>query len=673
MGVPPTPTPIVKRRYDNLQPTAPRTLAPHGELVEGEDMASISSSAAPFASSRLAFATQPGSMATSQQRTLSNPSQAALAPSNSKQQNAPARPSQPPGPKMGFFSESRTEHRPPPRPFAPARPVLPPQSLSEEQARKIQAAQNPHSDYLRSLVEEQERAIKLQEEDRMSRDRVPLATGHLGFGGLQGKADDKPAYENRASTPTFSALPGARSSSLRNILGSPTPSASVPQGPLHSGFSHSTHPSPPKTVGFRPSSVPAGAVTQPPPSKLAAPPEPRKTSNLASLLNSEPEEPRPRNRMSDHSVQSVVSRVPSPGIGRNATPVNHSVPPQQRRETFGQSAGPHRSIFDRQPLPPSQAPTPTPKQEPGHWSSLPSASRSREEWMSRPGLPQSQQSGSPRQPTIDREPRPFYSSHRASAFGSMDGQARVNPSPPPHAHPGYGHSRNPSYNPTTQSGPGTQSGSQSASQHPQTRDQQQAGQILQPNPYAQPPGPAPHLQHLQQGHMQGSSIEQRHPGMHSRQISREDDMARDHERAYRDRFEMERREREAQYHQQQEQQQQQQQHRYGAPPRPQPLHAPVHPASQPSYPPERPQSAYPSEHHRLSLREQAEREGQAIFRQERERMEHERKEQDMIMMRRREQQERESDEGKRRFEDQLRATGAFVPRSSQGPGFPRRR
>ncbi|TKX25980.1 Myb-like DNA-binding domain-containing protein 2 [Elsinoe australis] len=466
LGPPPQPTPIVKRRYDNPPAATSRPVTAQAEAME-EDPGRFVASAIPSA----------GAV-----RTAPTPLQTALA-NNAKVAAQPGgRPSQPPGPRMGFFSESR-ETRPPQQPPTSRPPPQPVQASQPGQAPPQQRSQEGslNTEWYQNLIQEQERALKMQHQSEIaarSQDKVP----QLPHASVYPNLAPQPASQSRPPTrpveekgppPPPPARPG--SASMRSLIGSPAQSATGPPPrppPTHPG----QNPSPPKLTGFRPSSVPAGSPVQTP-SLSAKPAEPRKTSNLASLLNSEPEEPRPvAKRMSDHSVQGIARPQSPASIQRNPTPTSSVL--GQRRDTFG-SSGPPRSFYDR---PGQSTPVPTPPQPnyDSRWSNIGPARR--EEW-----------------PPRQVPPPP------SASPGPNGLEPRANPSPPPH----LSHSRHGSF--SAPGGPPTQ---QPPPPHPMS------GHPMSANPFGQaPPG---HVQGMSQ---HNSPVTQAPPGQpfHARRPSREED------------------------------------------------------------------------------------------------------------------------------------------------------
>ena len=116
MGVPPTPTPINKRRYDNPGPALPRSYGSQGEVMDIDPVPAPQPSAAQQATSqfqhqsRFSVSAQPTPLPS--QRVVSTPQQPSASPALAKPTlQAQPRSNPPAGPKMGFFSESRLERR----------------------------------------------------------------------------------------------------------------------------------------------------------------------------------------------------------------------------------------------------------------------------------------------------------------------------------------------------------------------------------------------------------------------------------------------------------------------------------------------------------------------------------------------------------------------------------
>lgn len=675
MGVPPTPTPINKRRYDNPPSAMPRSLMSQADIMDIDEQIAppqpsmaLQGQMSQFQPhSRFPASTQP--TPAPQQRVVSAPLQTSGSPGSGKQVPATqARPTPPAGPKMGFFSESRFERRPTITTQSSERQIQQvvqqqQQAQQAQQASRMQQSDTPDPSFMRRLKEEQERAMSLQNlhDHRLSQERVPqVASGHPslyqpvatqpmhGAPGHPGMSERPPDREERSSTPGLSAIPTARQGHgmFRNMMGSP---AATPPVALHSSFRPTHNPSPPKQE-FRPGSVPAPSPAQTI-AKLALPAaaEPRKTSNLASLLNSEPEEPRPKKRFSDQAIPSIPTRAQSPAPqSLNIAPMGSAASLYQtRREVFNSTPAP-RSDYERpaynQPTP--HAPTPLMQHERLSGGAI-TPGGSRPDWTSRTGItqPQPPLSSSPHPPSaMERDMRSYY----RAPLGALNSEARHNPSPPPHAHPFMQHSRTSSIGQASTPVPPQQRAMQ-----PGQTPQSQTAQILQPNPYAQPPGPAAHVQQMhaqhqnQMQHTHNASIS----GMHQRQYSRGEDMSRQPEQVYRERerMEIERQQREREAHYQAQQQQEQQrfaQHR--------PLQQPLQASHSQSM---------SAQSNGLSIREQSRREAESFYREEqhrRERYEQEVREHEMMQQRRRQEEE-----------ERLRYGGLVGRRTPQGGmGYP---
>ncbi|KAF4547964.1 Myb-like DNA-binding domain-containing protein 2 [Elsinoe fawcettii] len=483
LGPPPTPTPIIKRRYDNPPTAGTRPGTAQAEVVE-EEPGRFPTSAPP-----------PGPI-----RTAPTPLQTALATATAKAaaQNVP-RPPQAPGPRMGFFSESAAQRPPttqqPPTTRPPPQPV---QAQQQSQSATPQRDFGQQTAWYQNLLLEQERAIKLQAESARSNERVPQLPHQNVYPHLapQPPSQPEPARQVEEKGPP-APPPRPASGPMRNVLGSPAPSIAAPPPVMPPAQAHpGQNPSPPKMTGFRPSSVPvpvpAASPVQSSNLSVNKPAEPRKTSNLASLLNSEPEEPRPiAKRMSDHSIQGVTRPQSPASIQRNPTPTSSVL--GQRRDTFGSNAPPPRFPYDR----PAQT-TPGPPAQPKYeslWSNV--APARRDEWPPRQQPPPP--SASPGPNALERQDR-FYP-HRSSALAQLNTPARANPSPPPH----LTHSRHGSF--STPAGPPQQP----PPPHPMS------GHPMNANPYGQPPPP-----HMSQ---HNSPVNQAPPNsvFHTRRPSREED------------------------------------------------------------------------------------------------------------------------------------------------------
>ncbi|KAF2218382.1 hypothetical protein BDZ85DRAFT_94641 [Elsinoe ampelina] len=480
LGPPPTPTPIVKRRYDNPPTTGARPGTAQAEVLE-EGAGRFPTSAPP----------------TGPIRTAPTPLQTALATVNAKAASQPpARPGQAPGPRMGFFSESAIQRpaqqpptsRPPPQPVQ-ARP--PPQNAAPQ--RELD-----QSAWYQGLLQEQERAIKLQSETR-SNDRIPQLPHQNVYPQLAPQPPAQPEAQRQVEEkPPSVPPPRPASGPMRNMLGSPATSIAAPPPILPPNQIHpGQNPSPPKMMaGFRPSSVPVPAPAQSPiqtPTLSVKPAEPRKTSNLASLLNNEPEEPRPAvKRMSDHGIQGNARPQSPANIQRNPTPTSAVL--GQRRDTFGSGAQPPRPMYER-PAQSTPGPAPTQPKFESLWQGVAPARQN--EWPPRQAQPPPP-SASPGPGVFERQER--FNPHRSSALGPLNTAARANPSPPPP----FPHSRHGSF--SAPGGPPQQPPPHSMPGYP-----------MGGNPYTQAPPP-----HMSQ---HNSPVNQAPPGQpfHARRPSREED------------------------------------------------------------------------------------------------------------------------------------------------------
>lgn len=564
MGLPPTPTPITKRRYD------PQILQRPGvsqsELMDVDDpvagsQASMAASHAPPTqfSQASRFMTPGQQTSTPQSRVLSNPIQAAGSPVPGKlTHSSQARSNPPPGPKMGFFSEPSLERR-------PTMPSLPPsrtgqqglhmhsqqqrqqqqqqQQESSPQDRLPQEGSVPSLEFMENLEREKARAMSIQAQAFQPQDRAAQSSPHASVYNPLGlpnprstqpvSQDRRTELDDRPSTPGLPApaIPRPGQSMFRNMLGSPAPSAPSSLT-LNPSFRPSTMPSPPKREDHRPGSVPAPSPASNPRSLAAPPAEPRKTSNVMSLLNDEPAEPRPaKPRSGEQSSSSLYSRAQSPApqsFGTSAMQPDYA----PRRDMFS-STPVHRMDFERahyaQPVP--HAPTSSSQHERLSGGSL-TTGGSRQDWGPRASISQSPLSSSPQPQTpLTSEARPFFSHHhRTSVLSGLNAQSRHNPSPPPNNNHYLHHSRTPSLSQVTPASGQTHSLQhvhQSQTQGPQHVASSQA------NPYAPTSGPSPlqYVQAQQQNQLRHAHNGSIGPGMQRRHV--EEDYTTQRERDFR--------------------------------------------------------------------------------------------------------------------------------------------
>ena len=564
MGAPPTPTPIIKRKYDNPQPNAPRALAPHTDAMEIDEVPQMQRVTAPKHVSPPQFQSQPRFTTSAQStpipahRVAPSPVQAAAsaATPTATPQVPPAAPPrsvpQPLGPRMGLFSDKRD--RPESRPGVPISSTFrmseqptPPQNHNQplQSSRPIRDAHDPQ--FLQSLIEEQKRAREMQgtyqqqdRADQQMQHRNPFQQPQIhrspATQALQAPPERKPLAQERAPTPPRN--PFQHAGLVGGLFRSPGfgPLAPTPASMLASRPTFNT--SPPKKEDPRPSSVPSVPKSQPPATPAPAAEAPKR-SNLMSILNSEAEEPKPASKRisSDQTLlqapQRNASPVPSafPGTPQGPPPssMGHS-----RHETFGQPSMPqsqlrHSSLGQTQ-MPPSGPPAL--KQEQSSGSSAGMQQPPKPDWASSVLSRSTQPPPSNAPPAFERDVRPYFS-HRSSVLGGLNAPTRANPSPPPHTI--MSHSRTPSL--TTQ-GP-TQppreqrpfGPSQQQQQQPQQK-QQQAAHPLQANTYAREPPPASFGQQQQQQqpqapshahHSHNTSLGGGFPGIHHQRVfSRED-------------------------------------------------------------------------------------------------------------------------------------------------------
>lgn len=553
MGAPPTPTPINKRKYDAPTPALQRPLPQHADAMEIDEPAPMIRAQVPkhasppqFQQMQQRFTSSAHATPIQAPRRIRSPSATpATSATPVVQSNAATRSLQQPlGSRMNIFGESRPESRAGyAASFRGSQQPTPTGQLTQS-SRTVQDAHD--SDFIKNLKEEQERAIRqqgaYQQQERQERIEPPFQrrpslqqqqpainrspSTHIPSG-LQ---ERKPPLEQRGATPPRGGLFQA-SNPLRRSLGSPafgTLAAPTPGQPLP-GRMVFDQPSL-KREDSRPGSVVA-ATSAPIPSSTPAPVlEAPKRSNLLSILNSEPEEPKsappkpvnePRTASPAHPHQHPLAAPPTTqaNVGSMREPFSQpAMPPAFQRPAFGQStAGPSPRMI-KQEIPsnaglqqPSQQPPPLPKQD---WASR---------VLSQSGqtAQQAPPSSATPAPALERDVRPYFS-HRPGVLGSLSGPQRGNPSPPPHAM--IGHSRTPSL--TTQ-GPSQPPREQRGFMQGQQQGQAAGppAQPLQPNPYSQPPqsfGQAPpgqaqnHAHHAHNNSIGGGF------GLHSRNISRDE-------------------------------------------------------------------------------------------------------------------------------------------------------
>ncbi|KAK4621634.1 hypothetical protein CLAFUW4_06814 [Fulvia fulva] len=471
IGPPPTPTPIVKRKYENPQSGGtPRALAPQTEAMDIDEPlqgppSSISKHASPPGSqfqTKPRFPTSAQSTPIPAQRVVPSPlptvstpvvnnmpphrgqHSALQHPEGSRlarmMDSGPVREPRPSfASASGFRGQPESDHVPlPPRSQPPPGPVRTPSNPADPQ-------------YITNLQKEQERAMQLQhqQEQQMRQPQHMMLPHTHGSPASQPLItpvmDRKPMLEERVPTPPRSTFPpsGASRASIFAPMGMNPMTTPGGMFPSRGSYNSST----PKYEVSRPGSVTTSASLQPPPAQIPAPiatpapvatpaPEPPKRSNVMSLLNSEPEET--NHAPKRDSLPSVPARIASPAP---STFPPTSAPQQMsnlssRREQFGQPSMPH-SHFHRPSLGQhgSSTPNATPaslKQETSQGSASSIQQPPKHEWPPRV-LGPGNHASPPHPAPLDREPRPpFYQPHRSMM--SHLGPQRVNPSPPPSQH-----------------------------------------------------------------------------------------------------------------------------------------------------------------------------------------------------------------------------------------------
>ena len=504
LGPPPIATPLTKRHYNNTQPTVPRPLAPNTDIVEIEDNSPLLKEQpqqshqsphhvpldlrAPPANTN---STQPQVTPTTRPAPSSATHQTSLPPKRQSQQH---------GPPLGYFPEARAEGRSSVISVnAPSKPHLdahgkPHHSVSlrreapEDQFRRhVVAHEHPKETkaieaqtHTRLQQQAQERGPPAPPVQQQVISRPPVEVTLV----QPAPVDQHRIVELRRSPPPQQTLlqPRQPQLGLRHLIDLPS-QVSHATSPINTPVSHAP-PTPVSRDEARPHSVPTPAsapnsIAAPPPTAFRPAQEPRKTSNLASILNSEPEEPRLRKKQVEQ-IPPTTSMPMQPGLSHGFA--STQVPSFARRDSQGESPMSQGSIqrdpFGR-PIPHStQA---TPRLAPEFLAREQARDNAtRQDWASRSGYTASQRASSPQpQPLHDRmtESRPPFS-HR-SVFGPLNEQSRHNASPPPRH--GYGHSRTPSYQQAQVAQPQSQQSPTPLSQ---------STQMLQPNPYAQQ-GPPP--------------------------------------------------------------------------------------------------------------------------------------------------------------------------------------
>ena len=660
MGAPPAPTPIVKRKYENPQTAPSRPLAPHSEAMDVDDHNQGARAQTAKHASPPQYQSRPPFTASAQNpqipttRVVPSPMAAAAIPATAQLQvNRPLQ--QHLGTRPSYLSDARPDSRQGLQPATGFRNTQqsPLHGQPPQPDRAHIGAPRDHRDtYLRNLVEEQERAVKLQQQLSQDRNEPPQRQNSQNRNPAQGSplnpplqhiADRKSLGEERSSSPPRNVFPGfprpSLGSSTFGPLGGPTPFTTFAgRSPFNL--------SPTKRDDHRPGSVP---TSQPPQASTpVSQAEPPKRSNVLSLLNTDEDDPKPPKR---ESFPSASQRVASPTTQSYSHSTSApSIPGMRREPSFGQAS-----------IPQSRFQGPFGSQSSGSASGM---SSMKHESNNVPGLeppkldwataaralePTSQPPSA--NPTLERDVRGHYQhNHRTSIITTL-GQLRAVPSPPPLGS-GIPHSRTPSLTAQTTQPGREQPRSSLAGPH-------QPGQPLQQNTYAsQPPTPFSQQQSSQSQnqaqHSHNNSLTGPFPTLHHRGLSRDDALRHEHARAdalrerereeqdmrwRRDAMDAERR-REEEFHRQRQQEQERQQSLHRGPP--QALQPPAF--GGPQF----------GQNRGLDLRGQARMDAEAAVRereeQERQRQHDERRRQEAMLQRDRE------DEYRRRQEDLYRRT-----------------
>jgi serine/arginine repetitive matrix protein 2 len=570
MGPPPTPTPINKRKYDNPGPTIQRNIAPHGDAMDIDDVIpgpqpQVPKHASPpqyhvqsrFPSSAQATPVQIPRVAPSPvptpKATVTPLGQAVATARSMQQQQQREQQQQMMGSRTSIFGDSRPESRPglPTTTSFRASQQGTPTSQMTQSSRTIQDAHD--SDFIRNLKEEQERAIRMQgqyaQQERQERTepfqhrtslhQTPTHQSPLTQP-LNMPQERKPMVESRPASPHRGFFQsqnpprrGVDSPGFSNLA--PAPVASLAN---RMTFNHS----PTKREEPRSSSV-FSAPPAPQQSVPASVAEAPKRSNLLSILNNEPDEPKSApKRMSDQAMHGIMQqRVGSPAQHPLAAPPatpSLSGMSAPRREAFGQPGPPpQQSQMQRGPFGQSNnGPSPTTvKQEPHSVGQGPQQPPSKQDWTTRvlgQGSESAVHGGSPA-PALERDVRPYFPHHRASVLGPLNGPQRHNPSPPPHSM--MTHSRTPSLPAQAPNQPPReQRGFMPNQQQAQHQVGTPSAQPPQPTSFPQPPPPfsqAPSNQvQNHPHHAHNTSVGGPFGSMHQRTISRDDAMR--HEQAF---------------------------------------------------------------------------------------------------------------------------------------------
>ncbi|KAK4569781.1 hypothetical protein LTR86_002750 [Recurvomyces mirabilis] len=511
VGPPPIPTPIVKRKYDQPQTNAQRSLAPQADAMDIDEPtitqrpSQAKHASPPQYQAQPRFSTSAQATPVQVHRVMASPALTGVSPVVPKiQASAPVRPGPHPlGAGLSFTPDSRPDSRADMQANTSARRSQP--SIPRSQPQSQNAVPDA---YILELQHEQERATRLQQQELFQRESLDMQRQNsFHRGSAHGSPvnpplhepmeERKPLLEERAPTPPrniFGQSPYHRSAFRSDFgsMGSSPALSMLGRPPLQ--------PSPKKKDDLRPASVPVmppmqTAVVPSIQTAPIAPPEPKR-SNLLSILNDDPPEIPPPKR---ESLPSMQQRGPSPAQkfahqpgSAGPTPPAASAVQALRRETFGQPSMP-QSHFRRPSLSQqgpsfSSNPSASIKQEAASTASILHAPNS--DWAAHV-LSRDPQPAPPRQPSpfgLERDPRPIFPP-RGGVLGGLNQPIRAVPSPPPHG--SLSHSRTSSV--TMQQGQGSQSREQrfGLPGHQGLSGLGGPGQTLHPNPYGQQSVPNP--------------------------------------------------------------------------------------------------------------------------------------------------------------------------------------
>lgn len=417
IGAPPTPTPITKRKYDSAATVTQRTIVPQGDPMDIDESATNARSSHNKHESPRQFSVRPQYPPT----TVPTPQMSHVGPSTATQEHA--------GSLMSGSASARQyqsgrgglfDSAPDTRPSITGAPSFyPPASVASGQPSHHRTSQDAHDPYIRGLLEEQQRAIRLQ--DQQSQEQEPVDPYyHRATMQQQRSPNVQHIHErehrpNSPPAPYFSSRPaqtgaprhmGDRATHLLDPLRFPPPH---PQ----------TIASPPKRDPVRPA-LPSAFASGP--SNKAAPEAPKRMDLFSMLNNSE--DPKPKRNSLDMTQAAGQARAGSPAQHTALTASPYSSIPKPRElyapvNQYPPSRGSvgHMTAPSRSPAPPTPL-----KQE-----SLPAPLSGKQDWQHRSGL---HSMGSQQPLPLEREVRPYYS-HRSSLL-SQGEPGRHNPSSPPH-------------------------------------------------------------------------------------------------------------------------------------------------------------------------------------------------------------------------------------------------